>query len=578
MKIHFYINTSFPYGMAAAKRRLCYAKGLMAEGHSIDVVICQKCFEKGYDDGMPAQGTYRGISYNYVCGKTKHSKCNKFMRGMDYFVLDCLRSFIYATKNIHRKEAVYVYFYPIFLQILILLAGKLKGAKVVKETCEHPSALGNINSKWHKFCKWFEYRFVMPHYDGFIAISKELDKFVCKYKSKKAQSIIVPILVDDDTDVVDLKNMKSPYDVPYIIHTGTMFEQKDSISKIIHAFSRYKKQYETNCKLVFTGPHANEKCSYLPLLRELEIEDSVELLGLVSTERVAVLQHFAAMTIIYKSDNLQTRNCFPTKLGEMLISGVPVITTTVGDSNIYLKDKESAFIIEPDDEDSLIHYMHILLTDNNVAKQIGMEGKKVAEKYFNPIYQGRRLSDFFGMLFVKKSGGVNRLCKFFVSSEGYAKRIGVNIGKNNFVPDKNTWSSEPYLITVGNNCQITMGVRFFTHGGGQAIRQWIPDFDAFGKVVIKDYVYIGNNSLIMPGVTIGENSIVAAGSVVTKSVPPNTVVAGNPAKIICSVSDYQSRNIQYNTHSKGLGKEVKKHLLQSMPEEKFIVKKVMKRE
>lgn len=172
---------------------------------------------------------------------------------------------------------------------------------------------------------------------------------------------------------------------------------------------------------------------------------------------------------------------------------------------------------------------------------------------------------------------VDRIYKLLLSPEQYARKIGVNIGNNNFIPDKNTWSSEPYLITVGNNCQMTMGVRLFTHGGGQPVRQQIPDFDAFGKIVIKDYVYIGNNALIMPGVTIGEHSIVAAGSVVTKSVPPYTVVAGNPAKIICSVNDYLSRNIQYNTHSKGLNKEVKKHILQSMPDEKFIVKKLMER-
>jgi hypothetical protein len=49
----------------------------------------------------------------------------------------------------------------------------------------------------------------------------------------------------------------------------------------------------------------------------------------------------------------------------------------------------------------------------------------------------------------------------------YAKRIGVNIGESCFIPDKDCWSSEPYLITIGNHCQITSGVRLFTHGGGE---------------------------------------------------------------------------------------------------------------
>lgn len=395
MNIHFYINNTFPYGMAAAKRRLCYAKGLLAEGHIIDVVICQKCLEKENDDGLPIEGIYKGISYIYVCGKYKFSKKNKIIRRLDYLVIDYIRSFFYALKHIHRKEIVYVYYYPIFLQILILLAAKIKGAKVVKETCEHPSALGNVNSKWHKFCKWFEYRFVMPHYDGFIAISRDLNKFVEKYKSKKAKSIIVPILVEDPFCDKDVSNLKNEYNVPYIIHTGTMLEQKDSISKILHAFARLKRETNTTCKLVFTGPQATEKCSYLPLIKKLGIEKDVDLLGLVPTERVAALQYYAAMTIIYKSDNLQTRNCFPTKLGEMLICGTPVITTTIGDANLYLEDKKSALIFNPDDEDTLIKYMKFILDNPQKARMIGLKGKEIAMKFFDPIYQGRRLSEFY---------------------------------------------------------------------------------------------------------------------------------------------------------------------------------------
>lgn len=395
MKIHFYINNTFPYGMAAAKRRLCYAKGLLAEGHIIDVVICQKCLEKGHDDGFSRKGVYKGIPYIYVCGKYKFPKKNKIMRGLDYLVIDYIRSFFYALKHIRRGEIVYIYFYPVFLQILILLATKIKGAKVVKETCEHPSALGNINSKWHKFCKWFEYKFVMPHYDGFIAISRDLNKFVEKYKSKKAKSIIVPILVEDPFCDKEVNKLKNEYNVPYIIHTGTMLEQKDSISKILHAFARLKRETNTSCKLVFTGPQATEKCSYLPMIKKLSIEKDVDLLGLVSTERVASLQYFATMTVIYKSDNLQTRNCFPTKLGEMLICGTPVITTTIGDANLYLEDKKSALIFNPDDEDTLIKYMKFILDNPQKARMIGLKGKEIAMKFFDPIYQGRRLSEFY---------------------------------------------------------------------------------------------------------------------------------------------------------------------------------------
>lgn len=166
-------------------------------------------------------------------------------------------------------------------------------------------------------------------------------------------------------------------------------------------------------------------------------------------------------------------------------------------------------------------------------------------------------------------GGVRH---HFMSPIEYAKHIGVTIGENCFIPDKETWSTEPYLIKIGNNCQITMGVRIFTHGGGQVLRDEIPDYDCFGKVTIGNYVYIGNNSLIMPGVTIGNHVLVAAGSVVTKSVGDNMVVAGNPARMICSMQDYKNRNVKYNAHTKGLPANKKKQILLTMDEGLFMAK------
>lgn len=168
-----------------------------------------------------------------------------------------------------------------------------------------------------------------------------------------------------------------------------------------------------------------------------------------------------------------------------------------------------------------------------------------------------------------------RIVKLFFSPEKYAKFIGVNIGTNNFIPDKDCWSSEPYLITIGNNCAITNGVRIFTHGGARVARMKYPDFDVFGKVIIGDWVYIGTNSLIMPGVTIGDGSLIAAGSVVTKSVPSGVVIGGNPARILSTVDDYIRNNEKYNLNSKKLGLVEKRKLLLSIASEKFISKKEM---
>ena len=136
---------------------------------------------------------------------------------------------------------------------------------------------------------------------------------------------------------------------------------------------------------------------------------------------------------------------------------------------------------------------------------------------------------------------------------------------------KSHWSSEPYLVTIGSHCQLTT-CKIFTHGGGQVVRHIDPTFDAFGKVVIGDYVYIGAEALIMPGVTIGDHALIAAGSVVTKSVPSGIVVAGNPARPICSIEEYYNRNKRYNVKTKGLSSSEKKKVLLKVADEMFVKK------
>lgn len=166
---------------------------------------------------------------------------------------------------------------------------------------------------------------------------------------------------------------------------------------------------------------------------------------------------------------------------------------------------------------------------------------------------------------------INAICKMMMTPKRYARHIGVKFGKNCLIATKN-WSSEPYLIEIGDNVQVTHNVSIHTHGGSHVARKMIPNFDMFGKVIIKDGAYIGAYSQIMPGVTIGEGSLVAAGSIVTKSVPDGVVVAGNPARFVCTVDDYIERNKKHNTDTKGLSAEEKKKVLLETDESKFICK------
>lgn len=160
---------------------------------------------------------------------------------------------------------------------------------------------------------------------------------------------------------------------------------------------------------------------------------------------------------------------------------------------------------------------------------------------------------------------------FFWTNEQFARYVGVQIGKGCSIGSRD-FGSEPYLITIGNKVQITAGVKFFTHGGGWVLRSKYPDFDTFGKIVIGDNVYIGNNVMIMPGVTVGNNVIIGAGAVVTKSIPDNCIVGGNPAKIIGNIEDFEKKYAPYNLSTKKLSSKDKEKFLQSLDDSKFIKK------
>ncbi len=146
----------------------------------------------------------------------------------------------------------------------------------------------------------------------------------------------------------------------------------------------------------------------------------------------------------------------------------------------------------------------------------------------------------------------------------YCRRIGAKVGSGTKILTKprDLLGSEPYLVEIGDHVEITSGVRFITHDGGVwVLRHQHPDVDVFGKIVIGNNVFIGFNAIVLPGVTIGNNCVVGAGSVVTRSVPDNSVVAGVPAKFIRSHDEYREASLQKSLGIKALSPAQKRDFL-----------------
>ena len=144
---------------------------------------------------------------------------------------------------------------------------------------------------------------------------------------------------------------------------------------------------------------------------------------------------------------------------------------------------------------------------------------------------------------------------FFENNLAKTKKMGVKVGRDCRIYSLK-FGSEPYLITIGNHVTITDGVTFVTHDGGiWVFRNEDPNADVFGRIHICDNVFIGVNSIILPGVTIGRNTVVGAGSVVARSFEGNGVIAGNPAKYVCSLSEYKEKLWKLRLGTKGMDDE-----------------------
>lgn len=131
--------------------------------------------------------------------------------------------------------------------------------------------------------------------------------------------------------------------------------------------------------------------------------------------------------------------------------------------------------------------------------------------------------------------------------------MGLTVGKN-FERMNGTIldPSHCWLITIGDNVTLAPRVHVLAHDASTCHHL---GYARIGRVDIGNNVFVGTSTVILPGVKIGDNSVIGANSTVSRDIPPNVVAAGSPARVICTIDEFIERNKKKMEEGRVYGEE-----------------------
>lgn len=267
---------------------------------------------------------------------------------------------------------------------------KLRNIRVFAERTEHPGVVAYTGAITG--LKESEELLVARKLDGLFVISEPLREF---YISKGVAPQNIRIL----NMTVDMKRFeginKTPSRNRYIAYCGTASNNKDGVDKLLRSFSIVSKQMpDIYLYIIGKTPSRQNESDNLKLIEELGVADKVIFTGLVNSEDMPQILKDAEVLALARPDNIQAKYGFPTKLGEYLLTGNPVVITSVGDIPKFLKDGESALLSSPTDNGEFADKLFWLLNNPREAEKIGKKGTDIAKKHFNAVIETKKMVDF----------------------------------------------------------------------------------------------------------------------------------------------------------------------------------------
>lgn len=289
-----------------------------------------------------------------------------------------LRRFV---SNLQSGDKVYVYTFP----ELVVALSKRNDISVYVERTEHDEV------SFHCFVKQVKIPVFLAacrQTNGMIVISKGLKQYYIENGCHPDRVHIVNMVVDTRR----FNGLHKQPSEPYIAYCGTASNNKDGVDQLVKAFALFVKTYpEYKLYIIGSTPSRKQRFGNYELVKELGIENSVVFTGKIPATQMPQMLKNAEILALDRPDNLQAKYGFPTKLGEYLLTGNPVVVTKVGDIPLFLKDEVSALLANPNNAQSFADRLCWAIENPGKAKVIGENGKKVAEQHFNYLTETKKL-------------------------------------------------------------------------------------------------------------------------------------------------------------------------------------------
>lgn len=363
----------FYYGLwpntAAGNRFLSFLKGFDELGVEAKAVLLTSY------TGYKIQEPYRHVKVEYLWHNWP------FARRIFNFLHRYI-AFKLFLRRLKTGDVVFCYGSPEYLAQFV---GK-KGVRVFHERTESPEVVPIANPKLHAL-----YMEACKKLDGLFVISTALKTYFSN-KGVDANKIhIINMTVDYNRFVGVQKDASKGR---YIAYCGTASNNKDGVDELIKAFSIVAPQH-ADVKLYIIGqtPSADDKAGNLKLIKDFGLTDRVVFTGMVSAANMPQILTNATVLALDRPDSPQAQNGFPTKLGEYLLSGNPVVVTKVGDIPLFLKDGESALLAEQRNPEEFAAKLCWALEHPAEATVLGKNGKEVALREFNYLIESKKIID-----------------------------------------------------------------------------------------------------------------------------------------------------------------------------------------